>query len=92
MEKGKQGKSVQHGDTVKGEHKVDMDTLVDIEMSTKGPGCARGSKGSMSSEELTICKTRCTETVVTKSEVIKALTYQHPTGRTFNTQPMMKLL
>ena len=38
MEKGKQGKSVQCGDTVKGEHKVDMDTLVDTEMSTKGPG------------------------------------------------------
>ena len=85
MEKGKQGKSVQYGDTVKGKHKVDMDTLVDIEMSTKGPGHARGSTGSMSSEELTICKTRHTETVATKSKVIKALTHQCPTGRTFNT-------
>ena len=80
-EKGKQGRSVQHGDTVKGEHVVDMDTLVDIEMSTKGPGCARGS---VSSEELTICRTRYTETVITKSKVIKALTHQYPTGRTFN--------
>ena len=84
MEKGEQGKSVQCGDTVKGKHKVDMDTLVDIEMSTKGPGHARRSKGSMSSEELTICRTRHTETVITKSKVIKALTYQYPTGRTFN--------
>ena len=66
MEKGKQGKSVQCGDTVKGKHKVDMDTLVDIEMSTKGPGHARRSKGSMSSEELTICRTRHTETVTTE--------------------------
>ena len=44
MEKGKQGKSVQYGDTVKGKHKVDMDTLVDTEMSTKGPGHARRSR------------------------------------------------
>ena len=58
-----QGRSVQCGDTVKGKHVVDMDTLVDIEMSTKEPGHARGS---MSSEELTICRTRHTETATTK--------------------------
>ena len=60
---------------------VDMDALVDIEMSTKEPG---DTGRSMSLEELTICTTRHTETVAT-NEVIKALTCQCPTGRTFNT-------
>ena len=84
MEKGKQGRSVQYGETVKGEHIVDMDTLVDTEMSTKEPGHARGSRGSMSSEELTICRTMHGNSD-NKSEVIKALNCQCPTGRTFNT-------